>query len=643
MTIPGAVRVGSWRFTDLLPGDYRVSVNWTAGSAYTSQALYLVNNGPLQIAAVKKDQTQSPADLWAKNSTNDNVLWEDLGVYKIGNGELRVTLRDEDLTANHTAYVGEVRIERVSDDYIRADYEYDHKNRLIGVEYRNEDKQTAPVEKAIEYVYDVMGRRIAQKVDSDGAVNGLQFNGTAYVYDGPHRALEFDLGFETEENGGAVAYSDPTRRYLYGPAVDQVLAIEEIIDSAPNKTRWTLTDSQGSVRVLYGDATDQRAFDYTAFGEPLDVDMSVNLTTDEMKALDLPFFTGRPYDNETGFYYFRARDYDPGTHRFISPDPIGFASGDVNPYRFVGNSPQNGTDPSGTIVCGGFCVAAVAFGTYALWQAAFAVAETGVEYGATAALGTDEDMANFSLLNTFGKNFGINLLTGGIGGKAKAGATVTRIVGMYALRQSIEIAGDTTYDVFANDRDFGSALLTNTAGSLLGEAGGRLVGAGLRKAGRGIRDNFEIVDVGGSSVYASSFGFGRATEFRIRSRSSVASPANIRFSQATASPNFSTGGHTITSTVRRLSAGESPGSIPTIRVVNYKGRLFTLDNRRLAAFQAANVEQIPIQRVSLSNRAIRAEFLQKFNPIEGGTKIVITPKSGRAAAEEILRQFGKIK
>lgn len=35
--------------------------------------------------------------------------------------------------------------------------------------------------------------------------------------------------------------------------------------------------------------------------------------------------------------------------RFISQDPIGFAGGDANLYRYVGNSSPNATDPSGLI------------------------------------------------------------------------------------------------------------------------------------------------------------------------------------------------------------------------------------------------------------------------------------------------------
>ncbi|NBR07889.1 MAG: RHS repeat-associated core domain-containing protein, partial [Planctomycetes bacterium] len=58
-------------------------------------------------------------------------------------------------------------------------------------------------------------------------------------------------------------------------------------------------------------------------------------------------FTGREYCEELGIYYYRARWYDPGSGRFISQDPIGFEAGDPNLYRYVGNAPGDGTDPSG--------------------------------------------------------------------------------------------------------------------------------------------------------------------------------------------------------------------------------------------------------------------------------------------------------
>jgi RHS repeat-associated protein len=48
-----------------------------------------------------------------------------------------------------------------------------------------------------------------------------------------------------------------------------------------------------------------------------------------------------------GFYYMRARYYDPNVGRFISEDPKGFDGGDVNLYAYVQNNPIMGIDPSG--------------------------------------------------------------------------------------------------------------------------------------------------------------------------------------------------------------------------------------------------------------------------------------------------------
>jgi hypothetical protein len=87
----------------------------------------------------------------------------------------------------------------------------------------------------------------------------------------------------------------------------------------------------------------------------------------------------------------------------------------------------------------------------------------------------------------------------------------------------------------------------------------------------------------------------------------------------------------------------SSTSLPTIHVVQHEGQHFTLDNRRLVTFQNAGLDEIPIQRVPMTDPAVAREFVRKFNPIEGGTKIIITPNSDRPAAVALLRQMGKIK
>jgi RHS repeat-associated protein len=56
---------------------------------------------------------------------------------------------------------------------------------------------------------------------------------------------------------------------------------------------------------------------------------------------------GGRYDNATGLYSFRNRDYSPALGRWLEKDPLGFDAGDTNIYRFVGNRPINATDPTG--------------------------------------------------------------------------------------------------------------------------------------------------------------------------------------------------------------------------------------------------------------------------------------------------------
>jgi RHS repeat-associated protein len=53
------------------------------------------------------------------------------------------------------------------------------------------------------------------------------------------------------------------------------------------------------------------------------------------------------YDSETGLQYNEARYYSPEMGRWLSEDPLGFLPGDVDLYRYVGNDPTGGIDPSG--------------------------------------------------------------------------------------------------------------------------------------------------------------------------------------------------------------------------------------------------------------------------------------------------------
>ena len=144
-----------------------------------------------------------------------------------------------------------------------------------------------------------------------------------------------------DADGDGSQASSLANRYLHGPEVDQVFADEQF-DAAGQLTNvlWPLADNLGTVRDLAnntGVIVNHRVFD--AYGR---------ITGETDASIDHAFaYTGREWDADAQLYYYRARWYDANVGRFISEDPIGFAAGDVNLARYVGNSPTNATDPSG--------------------------------------------------------------------------------------------------------------------------------------------------------------------------------------------------------------------------------------------------------------------------------------------------------
>ncbi|MCP4582384.1 MAG: RHS repeat-associated core domain-containing protein, partial [candidate division Zixibacteria bacterium] len=192
-------------------------------------------------------------------------------------------------------------------------YAYDHRNRMTAVVIED---STATELSRVEYIYDVMDRRIGR----------LEGNEAIYtVYADKHAWLDFD------ELGNVKS------RYLFGNKIDEILARYQPGEG----TVWYLTDNLGSVRDVADINGNIKAhIDYDAFGNPV-------VNGSDPGIVDRFMFTGREYDTTTGLYYYRSRYYDPSIGRFLSEDRIGFGGRDVNLYRYVYNIPIKLTDPFG--------------------------------------------------------------------------------------------------------------------------------------------------------------------------------------------------------------------------------------------------------------------------------------------------------
>jgi RHS repeat-associated protein len=101
---------------------------------------------------------------------------------------------------------------------------------------------------------------------------------------------------------------------------------------------WPLVDHLGTVRDLAkNDGTLGEHYEYDSYGNVVSGD------TSKTRYL----FTSREFDEDTGLQYNRARWYDAAVGRWVSEDPIGFAAGDANLARYVGNASTIVVDPTG--------------------------------------------------------------------------------------------------------------------------------------------------------------------------------------------------------------------------------------------------------------------------------------------------------
>ncbi len=189
-------------------------------------------------------------------------------------------------------------------------FTYDYENRLVSVSPGG-----------IAYKYDPLGRRIEKNVS--GTI-------TRYFFDGS-RVIE-------ERDGSDVVVAT----YVFGIWIDEILTMER----GGNTYYYYHQNSLGSVAAVTDSAgVVVERYEYDAYGNASVFDGSYTPLIGS--AIGNPYmFTGREYDIETGFYYYRARYYDPAWGRFLQRDPLGYVDG-MNLYEYVRGNTLNWTDPDG--------------------------------------------------------------------------------------------------------------------------------------------------------------------------------------------------------------------------------------------------------------------------------------------------------
>ncbi|MEI8109255.1 MAG: RHS repeat-associated core domain-containing protein, partial [Verrucomicrobiota bacterium] len=200
---------------------------------------------------------------------------------------------------------------------------WDAENRLIS--------STPSVGSATTYLYDALGRRIAKKHGTDAQ--------RIYLYDGWNCLAEY------ESASGSVTLKvsnfwglDFSGSLQGAGGVGGLLAVR-----FSDRDYYPLYDGNGNI-TEYLDSTGAVAahYEYDPFGR-------ITSTMSSVADVFTYRFSTKPFDAETGLYYYGYRYYEPITGRWLSRDPIG-ESGGFNLYGMVENNPLNRLDSFGLSV-----------------------------------------------------------------------------------------------------------------------------------------------------------------------------------------------------------------------------------------------------------------------------------------------------
>jgi RHS repeat-associated protein len=279
----------------------------------------------------------------AKNTEHGNYTYQYDDLY-------RLTGADNPSSDNET-YTYDEAGNRLTAAGVAGAWSYSTNNELIGydnVSYNYDDNgnmtQKTVGAQETNYIYDIENR-LARVEDVAGSVIA------EYYYDPFGRRLWKDVGgvktFYLYSDEGLIGEYDSTGVEIktYGYAPDSTWGTNPMFQKIGTNYYWYMNDHLGTPQVMI-DTSGKIVWTatYDSFGNDqiITEDITNNLR-----------FPGQYDDGETGLHYNWNRYYDPRTGRYTRVDPIGFDSGNLNLYAYVGNNPVSYIDSEGlAIYCG---------------------------------------------------------------------------------------------------------------------------------------------------------------------------------------------------------------------------------------------------------------------------------------------------
>jgi len=202
-------------------------------------------------------------------------------------------------------------------------YIYDAANRLIQVEQPSAD---------LTYTYDGDGNKVGNAVHHNSTTDNFSFLNDVAT----------PLPVVLQEDGPKQSIS-----YAYGLNIISEELLSKGLKNPSRKTFFYHADGLGSTVAL----SDQLGLPEAVYG----YDAWGNLLEEFGNIPNRFLFTGQELDDFTGFYYLRARWYDPSVGRFLNKDPFAglvIAPRTTNRFTYASNNPINFVDPSGLWVIG---------------------------------------------------------------------------------------------------------------------------------------------------------------------------------------------------------------------------------------------------------------------------------------------------